>query len=152
MLDGVEVGGVGGQEHQPAPGRLHERPRGRRAVEAGVVQHDHAPPRDRRQEHLREIRVHHGAVAIALEHHRAHEAAAAGRGDDARAPAPRPADLRVDPLPPGRARVRPVQAVVDAALVKEIHVGVPGQGAELPAEEPPPRLVPLAVPHEFFLT
>ena len=64
MFDGIEVGRVGRQKQQRTAGGGDQRRRGRRLMEAGVVQHDHAARRQHRQEHLREPVV--GVLATLL--------------------------------------------------------------------------------------
>ena len=98
-------------------------------VEGRIIQHDHAPDGNGRKQHLREVCLDHGTVAIPLEGECADEASANGCRDYARAPAPRPVHLRADLIATGCARANTAQAVVDAAFVEEIHVGAFGVDA-----------------------
>ena len=146
MLNGVEVGRIGWQKQQSAPRRLHKLAQTGGAVKARVVQNDHTAPGQRRQKHLGEVSLHHGAVAMPLEDHRRDEPVALARGDDARAPAPRARHLRDDLLAARGPCVRRVQAVVDTAFIKETHRPAAGlQRGQILPEAFPPRLVPLGV-------
>ena len=87
-----------------------------------------------------------------LEDHRLDEPVALARGDDARAPAPRTGDVRMDLLATRGPCVRRVQAVVNTTLIKEIHCPAAGlQRGQILPEAFPPRLVPLGVAQDFFL-
>lgn len=78
MFDGIEVWGIGGQEQQVTAGGLDQVQGGRRLMKAGVVQHDHAGRRQRRQQRLGKINVHHLRVATALKDQRSHQLVLAG--------------------------------------------------------------------------
>ncbi len=150
VFDGIEVRRVGRQKQQRTAGRGDQRRRGRRLMEPGVVQHDHAARRQFRQKHLRKIRVHHFGVASARKGQRGDQLAVlAGRNDTGPFPAPASHCL-INPLTSGGASVFPIQPVIHAALVEVIHAGG-SRFFQFAAEEPPLHFVPLAIFDEFFL-
>ena len=150
MFDRIEVGRVGRQKPQRTAGRSDQRRRGRRLMEAGVVQHDHAARRQHGQKHLRKIRVHHLRVAGVRKGQRGHQLAVLTGGNDT-GPFPVPARHRfINPFASGGASVFPIQPVIHAALVEIIQAGG-GHVFQFAAEEPPLHFVPLAIFYEFFL-
>jgi len=149
-FDGIEVGRVGRQKQQRTASRGDQRRRGRRLMEPGVVQHDHAARRQHRQKHLCKIRVHHLRIAGARKGQRGDQPAVlAGRNDAG--PFPAPTGHRfINPLTSGGATGFPIQPVIHAALVEIIHAGG-RQWFQFAPEEPPRHFVPLAIFDEFFL-
>lgn len=150
MFDRIEVGRIGRQKQQRTAGGGDQRRRGRRLMEAGVIQHDHAARRQRGQEYLRKIRVHHLGVASARKGQRGHQLAILTGGDDAGSFPPLARHRFINPLAPRGASVFPIQPVIYAALVEIIHAGG-SQCFQFAAEEPPLHFVPLAIFYEFFL-
>lgn len=150
MLDGVEVGGIGWQEEQPTTGGRDQRRRGRRLMEPGVVQHDHAACWQHWQEHLFEISVHDFGVASARKGQRCHQPAVLAGGHDARPFPPLARHRLVNPFASGRTAMLTIQPMIHAALV-EIKNGLVGELFQFAPEQPPLNLVPLAIFDEFFL-
>ena len=150
VFDRIEVGRVGRQKQPRTADRRDQCRRGRRLMEAGVVQHDHAARRQHRQEHLRKIRVHHLRVARARKSQRGDQPAVLAGGHDAGSFPPFPRHRFINPLAAGGAAVFPIQPVIHAALVQIIHAGG-RQLFQLAPEEPPLHFVPLAIFDEFFL-
>ena len=150
MFDGIEVGRAGRQKQELATGGSHQLLRRQGLMEPGVVQHDHAAGRQRRQQHLFEINVHHFGVATALKHQRGHQLAVLRGRNDAGAFPPFARHGLINPLAPGRAAILTIQAAIHAAFV-QVKDGPPGQGFQFAAEEPSLDLVALAIFDEFFL-
>ncbi len=150
MFDGIEVGGVGGQEKQLTTGGGGQPLRRRGLMKPGVVQHDHTTRRQRGQQHLFKINVHHFGVATALKDQRRDQLALLGGGDDAGALPPFARYGLINPLTPGRASVFTIQAVIHAAFV-QVKDGPVVELFEFAPEEPPLHLVAFAVFYEFFL-
>jgi len=115
-----------------------------------VVQHDHTARRQRGQQYLFKIDVHHLRVATAFKHQRRHQFVLTGSGDNAGPFPPLASHRLINPLAPRRASVFTIQAVIHAALV-QIEDGLGGELFQFAAEEPPLDLVALAVFDEFFL-
>ena len=150
MFDGVQVGGVGGQEEQLTTGRFDQPLRRRGLMESGVVQHDHAAWRQFRQQHLLKINVHHLGVATALKDQRRDQPALLRSRDNAGAFPPFSRHRLINPFAPGRAAMLTIQAVIHAALV-EIKDGLAVELFQFAPEEPPLHFVALAIFYEFFL-
>jgi len=150
MFDGVEIGGIGGQKEQLATRGFDQPECCLGLVKAGVVQHDHAPGRQCREQHGFKISVHDLRGATALKHQRGDEPALLGGGDDAGAFPPLARHGLVNPFAAGRAPGFTIQAVIHAALV-EVKDGLAAELFEFALEEPALHLVALAVFYEFFL-
>jgi hypothetical protein len=150
MLDGVEVGGIGGQEEQLTTCGLDQPLRRGRLVEPGVVQHDHTAGRQFGEEHLFKIHVHDFRVATALKDQRRDQLAPLGSRDNAGAFPPFARHGFINPLAPGGAALFTLQAVIHAALV-EIKDGLAVEFFQLAPEQPSLDLVALAIFYEFFL-
>jgi len=150
MFNGVEVGGIGGQEEQLTAGGFDQPERRWGLMKPGVVQHDHTARRQCGQEHLCKISVHHFRVATALEDQRGDQLALLGSGDDAGALPPLARHGLINPFAPRRASVFTIQPVIHAALV-EVKDGPGGELFQFAAEEPPLDFVALAIFYEFFL-
>jgi hypothetical protein len=150
VFNGIEVGGIGGQEKQLATRSGDQPLRRGRLMEPGVVQHDHAALRQFGQQHLLKIGIHHFGVATALEHQRGNQLAILGSRNNAGSFPPFARHGLINPLTPGGAAILTIQPVVHAALVEVIN-GLAGEFFQLAAEEPPLNFVALAVFYEFFL-
>ena len=150
MFDGIEVGGVGRQKQELAASRGHQLLCGRRLVKPGVVQHDHTARRQRGQQHLFKINVHHLGVATALKHQRGDQFAPLRGGNDAGAFPPFACHRLINPFAPGGAAVFTIQAVIHATLI-QVKDGVAGELFEFAPEEPALHLVARAIFYEFFL-
>ena len=150
VFDGVEVGCGGGEEQSLAPRGRDQGGRGRRLVNPGVVQHDDAARRPRREPSFFKINVPDLRVATALKHAGGHPPAFWGSGNDPRAFPPFACHRRVNTFPPWGARPLPIQAVVHAARGAVIHVWGRQLG-EFAAAAPPLHFVARPILHEFFL-
>ena len=150
MLDGIEVGGIGGQEEQLAARRRDQPLRRRGLMKTGVVQHDHAAWRQFGQQHLLKVGIHHLGVATALKHQRGDQFTVLRSGDDAGAFPPLARHRLVNPLASGRTAMLTIQPLIHAALV-EVKDGLTRELFQFAAEEPPLHFVALAIFYEFFL-
>ena len=119
-------------------------------METGVVKHENAPARNVGKQPFRQPGVHHLAVAMPLERHRADKLPMPTRADDARASAPRPRDVFEDPRTSRGPCVRPAQTVVNAAFINEIQRAVQGDGRQPQEEKTSQVFIPLGVAHDFF--
>ena len=150
MFNGVEIGGIGGQEQQMAASGFHQLQGGRGVMETGVVQHDHAAGRQHGQQHLGKIKVHDCGVATALKGQRGDQPAVPESPDEAGS-FPVPArDGLINPFAPGCPARFTIQAVIHAALV-EVKEGLAAELFEFALEEPALHLAALAIFDEFFL-
>jgi len=150
MFDGVEVGGVSWQKQQVTARRGDQCQCRRGLMKTGIVQHDHAAWRQRGQQHLGKINVHHLGVTTALKGQRRDPFAVSGSAHDPGAFPPFARHRFLAPFAPGRTPVLTIQPVIHAALV-EVKDGLAAELFEFALEEPVLHLAAFAVFYEFFL-
>jgi len=119
-------------------------------MKPGIVQHDHTARRQRGQQHLFEINVHHLCVATALKDQRSDQLVLPGSRNDAGAFPPFARHRLINPFAPGRTAMLTIQAVIHAAFV-QVKDGPAVELFEFAPEKPPLHLVALAIFYEFFL-
>jgi hypothetical protein len=119
-------------------------------MKAGVVQHDDAAWRQRRQQHLGKINIHHLRVATALKRQWRNQLAVPISANEAGA---FPAFARhggVNPFAPGCPAKLTKQTVIHAALV-EVKDGLAAELFEFAPEEPALHFAAFAILQKFFL-
>jgi len=150
MFNGVEIGGVSGQEKQGMTGGFDQLSGGEGVVKAGVVQDNEAGWGQGRQQHLLKVSIDHLGITATFKDHRRSQLVIPAHPDDAGAFASFAGDFLINPLSPGRAAILTEKAVIDPAFV-EIKDWSVRESLQFLLIEPALQLTPLAVFCEFFL-